>query len=159
VELRYTYRGRLISVRLIPTPEGARELVEHPGAVAILVRDPEARVLLVRQSRVGAGGYMWEIPAGTREPGEPPLATAQRELLEETGLEALRWTQLGTIFPTPGYSNERITLFLAEEVAGEAAGRSEIDEARFFTVQEIVSMAREDRGDAKTLAALALAGG
>lgn len=155
----YGYRGRLVSVRLIQTPEGARELVEHPGAVAVLVRDPLGRVLLVRQSRVGAGGDLWEIPAGTREPGEPPLATAQRELLEETGLQASRWTQLGTIFPTPGYSNERITLFLAQGITGEATGRSEVDEARFFAVPSILSMASEGHGDAKTLAALALAGG
>jgi ADP-ribose pyrophosphatase len=133
-------------------------VVLHPGAVAVLVRDRAGRVLLVRQHREGAGGPLWEIPAGVLERGERPLAAAQRELWEETGLTARHWRYLGTVYPTPGYSTERTYLFLAGDPSGEPGARSEVDEVRFLSVAEIQRLARAGVGDAKTLAALALAG-
>lgn len=128
----------------------------HPGAVAVLVRDEGGRVLLVRQRREGAGGPLWEVPAGTLERGERPLAAAKRELAEEAGLTAGSWRYLGLAYPTPGYSDERTYFFLARDVAGHAAPRSEVDEVGFFTVGEVRALARRGEGDAKTLAALAL---
>ncbi|SQD92102.1 NUDIX hydrolase (modular protein) [Candidatus Bipolaricaulis anaerobius] len=152
------FRGRAISVAVRATPAGRREVVLHPGAAAALVRDRAGRVLLVRQQREGAAGPLWEIPAGVLERGERPLAAAKRELLEETGLTARRWRYLGTVYPTPGYSTERTYLFLAGDPSGEPEARSEVDEVCFLTVAEVERLARSGAGDAKTLAALALAG-
>ncbi len=152
------HKGSLISVRVVETPGGSRDVVHHPGAVAIIVRDADGRFLLVRQFRVAAGQDMWEIPAGTVEPGEEPLSTAKRELLEETGLSAPRWSFVGTVFLTPGYSDERIHLFLAEGVSDQPRARSEVDEARFFTRPEILDLVQDGLGDGKTLAAMALTG-
>jgi ADP-ribose pyrophosphatase len=150
----YVYRGRLISVRVLRTPRGEREVVEHPGAVAILVRDERGQVLLVRQFRDAIGEDLWEIPAGKLKSGERPLAAAKRELQEETGLSAARWTYLGTIFPTPGYSAERIFLFLAQGITGEARASSEIAQVGFFPLADVVALSRQGKGDGKTLAAL-----
>ncbi len=152
----YVFRGKLLTLKLLHTPRGIREIVEHPGAAAVLVVDEAGRVLLVRQLREAVGRELWEIPAGKLEPGEYPELTAQRELQEETGLVAGRLTYLGVIYPTPGYSNERIYLFAAEELKGEARAASEVSEARFFSVEEALRLAFEGQGDGKTLAALAL---
>ncbi len=153
-EERVAYAGRLLRVFLRQTPRGSRELVEHPGAVAILVTDAAGRVLLVRQHREGAGGELWEIPAGTLESGEKPYACAQRELREETNLSGkLRF--LGVIYPTPGYSTERIFLFRLLGASAQAKADHEVEEARFFSVEEILELARRGKGDGKTLAALA----
>jgi len=152
----YAFRGQLISVRVVQTPRGTREIVEHPGAVAVLVQDPEGRVLLVRQGRPAAGRELWEIPAGKLEPGEPPEQAARRELREETGLIAETLVPLGVIYSTPGYSNEVIHLFLAQGVAGEPRAASEVSAVQFFSRKEIAELARAGEGDGKTLAALAL---
>ena len=82
----YAFCGRLISVRVLATPRGTREIVEHPGAVAIVVRDAEGRVLLVRQLREAVGKEVWEIPAGKLEPGEAPEEAARREPVSYTHL-------------------------------------------------------------------------
>jgi ADP-ribose pyrophosphatase len=150
------FRGRLLTVLLRSTPEGSREVVVHPGAVGMVVVDGYGRLLLVRQHREGAGKPLWEIPAGTLEPEERPLAVAKRELLEETGLSARQWRFLGLIYPTPGYSTERIFLFLAQGVEGTPVARAEVAEVRFFSPQEVRRLARTGQGDGKTLAVLAL---
>ena len=152
----YAFRGRLISVRVLATPRGTREIVEHPGAVAIVVRDAEGRVLLVRQLREAVGKVVWEIPAGKLEPGEAPEEAARRELCEETGLDAEELVPLGAIYPTPGYSSEVIYLFLAQGLAGVPQASSEVSEVRFFTPGEVAKLAQAGEGDGKTLAALAL---
>ncbi len=153
---RRLYKGRLISVERVDTPAGGREIVRHPGAVAVVVQDEEGKVLLVRQFRAPVGGEMWEIPAGTMEPGEKALTTAKRELLEETGISATSWSFLGTIFPTPGYSDERIHFYRAQGISGKVQGSSEVAEARFFARREILDLVQDGFGDGKTLAALAL---
>ena len=107
VDSREVFKGRIIRVRLdtVRLPNGkesTREVVEHPGGVGILAIDGEGRVLLVRQYRYALGQVLTEIPAGKREPGEPPFVTAQRELQEEVGAVAGKWTDLGTLIASPG---------------------------------------------------------
>ena len=115
-------RNWLITVRSdkVRLPDGQyaeRTVVTHPGAVAILALDDAQRVLMIRQYRHPVGRLLWEIPAGLRDTdGESPLQTAQRELLEETGYRASRWHTLLDYFSSPGYSTERIRIFLARGV-------------------------------------------
>jgi 8-oxo-dGTP pyrophosphatase MutT (NUDIX family) len=120
------YEGRVISLRrdTVAMPGGGdsvREVVSHPGAVAVVALDAEDRVVLVRQYRHPVGGYLWELPAGLRdEDGEPPLETAKRELAEEALLGAERWSLLTTTYSTPGFCDELVHVYLAEELS-EAA--------------------------------------
>jgi 8-oxo-dGTP pyrophosphatase MutT (NUDIX family) len=91
-----------------------RDVVEHPGAVAVVALDEAGQVLLIRQYRHPAGQLLWEIPAGIRDvDGEPPLATAERELLEEAGYRARHWHMLADFFSSPGITSERLQVFLA----------------------------------------------
>jgi ADP-ribose pyrophosphatase len=117
---RVAFRGRLLALRVdeVELESGrraTREVVEHPGAVAILASDGE-RLAMVRQWRQAARAELLEIPAGTREPGEAPLVTAQRELAEECGLEAARWVEGPAFYTAPGFSTELLTLFLATDL-------------------------------------------
>jgi ADP-ribose pyrophosphatase len=111
--------GEIVRVRrdMVRMPDGdtvAREVVEHPGAVAVLAIDKADRVLLIRQYRHPVGALLWEIPAGLRDiEGEPPLVTAERELLEEAGYRAADWHVLADFFSSPGISTERLRIFLA----------------------------------------------
>jgi 8-oxo-dGDP phosphatase len=104
-------------VRLPDDHYAERTVVTHPGAVAILALDDAQRVLMIRQYRHAVGRLLWEIPAGLQDTGgESPLQTAQRELLEETGYRASRWHTLLDYFSSPGYTTERIRIFLARGV-------------------------------------------
>lgn len=112
------YEGRIINLRrdLVRLPNGreaSREVVEHPGAVAIIALDDEKNVFLVRQYRYPINRETLEIPAGKLDVGEKPLECAQRELAEEVGLKGKEWRHLLTFFTTPGFSNEIMYLFLA----------------------------------------------
>ncbi|HWF82852.1 MAG TPA: NUDIX hydrolase [Streptosporangiaceae bacterium] len=112
-------KSSIVKVRRdsVVMPDGQkadRDVVEHPGAVAVLAVDDDDRVLLIRQYRHPVGRLLWEIPAGLRDvPGEPLVETAQRELLEEAGYIAAHWLVLADIFTSPGFSNERLRVFLA----------------------------------------------
>ena len=114
------YSGRVISLRrdTVAMPGGGdsvREVVHHPGAVGVVALDDEDRVVMLCQYRHPVRERMWELPAGLRDAdGEPPLATARRELAEEVGLAAERWSLLSTYHPSPGFCDERIHLYLAE---------------------------------------------
>jgi 8-oxo-dGDP phosphatase len=107
-----------------------RDVVEHPGAVAILALDDDERVLMIRQYRHPVGRLLWEIPAGLRDvAGEPLHVTAQRELLEEAGYRAVGWQVLADAFSSPGISTERVRIFLARGLAEvPAAERSYVPE-------------------------------
>jgi 8-oxo-dGDP phosphatase len=107
-----------------------RDVVEHPGAVAILALGDDERVLMIRQYRHPVGRLLWEIPAGLRDvAGEPLHVTAQRELLEEAGYRAARWQVLADAFSSPGISTERLRIFLARGLAEvPAAERSYVPE-------------------------------
>ena len=125
------YTGRIISldvddVRFPDGSVGSLEMIRHPGASAVVpVLDANASdpmVLLIRQYRYAADGYLYEVPAGRLDPGETPLACAHRELKEETGYTAQRVEPLFTMFTTPGFTDERIHLFIASGLeAGESA--------------------------------------
>ena len=115
------FSGRLLSLRVdeVELESGrraTREVVEHPGAVAILAWDGE-RLAAVRQWRQAAGADLLEIPAGTREPGESPLESAERELAEECGLRAGRWEEGPSFYTAPGFSTELLTLYLATNLS------------------------------------------
>jgi ADP-ribose pyrophosphatase len=151
------YEGRLLGLTVERWGENEREIVEHPGAVAIVAVDGEGYVALVRQLREATRKYLLELPAGTAEPGEEPLATAQRELKEECGLSGGTWRQLAAFWTTPGFCTERMHLFAAEGVEhGEAAPApdEELELVR-WPVSEIEARLHEIE-DAKTLAGLLL---
>ena len=103
------------------------EIIRHPGAAAIVPVTADGAVLLLKQYRHAVGGYIWEIPAGTLNAGEKPLACAKRELIEETGYAASRFEKLAEITPLPAYSDERIHLYLATGLA-PAAQNLDVDE-------------------------------
>ena len=130
--MRDVYHGRIVHLRLedVELPNGAKitlEVVRHSGAAAIVAVDDERQVVLIRQFRHAAGGFIWEIPAGRLEKDEPPLDCAQRELEEETGLRADAWKRLGEVITAPGFCDERIQIFLATGLR-ETAQRLEPDE-------------------------------
>ena len=132
---REVYRGRIIRVRedtvLLPNgKEGRREVVEHPGGVGILALDGDD-VLLVRQYRYAFSRVLTEIPAGKREPGEEPFVTAQRELREEIGATAGKWTELGALIASPGCYGEVLYLYMAQELT---FGDTHPDEDEFLDV-------------------------
>ena len=107
-------RLRRDTVRMPDGDEVGRDILEHPGAVAVLALDQAGRVLLIRQYRHPVGRLLWEIPAGLRDvAGEPPHVTAERELIEEAGYRAAQWHALVDFFPSPGISTERVRVFLA----------------------------------------------
>lgn len=121
VSSRRAFSGRLLSLRvdeveLESGKRATREVVEHPGAVAILAWDGE-RFAAVRQWRQAAAADLLEIPAGTREPGESALESAERELAEECGLRAGRWEEGPSFYTAPGFSTELLTLFLATNLS------------------------------------------
>ncbi len=105
---------RTDKVRMPDNHYAERSVVTHPGAVAVLALDDDQRVLMIRQYRHPVGRLLWEIPAGLRDAdGESPLQTAQRELLEETGYRASEWHTLVDYFTSPGFTTERLRIFLA----------------------------------------------
>ena len=115
-------RSRLVTVRTdqVLTPDGdvaERDVVLHPGAVAVLALDDADRILMIRQYRHPVGRLLWEIPAGLRDvPGEEPWVTASRELMEEAGYRARDWRLLVDYYSSPGYSTERLRIFLARDL-------------------------------------------
>ncbi len=134
-ERRYVGRVIHLDVDTVRFPDGSTgqlEMIRHPGASAVVPMlddpaGPDPRVLLIRQFRHAADGVIWEVPAGRLDPGETPEACARRELAEETGMRAGRLERLTTIYTTPGFTDERIHLFLAGGLE-EGDHRREADE-------------------------------
>jgi ADP-ribose pyrophosphatase len=156
-ESRIAYDGKLIDVTVERWGDHEREIVEHPGAVAVVAVDREGYVTLVRQQREPARKLLVELPAGTLEEGEEPAETARRELAEETGLHGGDWRSVTTFWTTPGFCRERMHLFFAEGVeAGDASPDEDEDmELVRWPVAEIERHLHEIE-DAKTLAGLLL---
>ena len=131
-----------------------RSVVRHVGSAVMMAVDGKKRILLVRQYRLPAGKELWELPAGRLDPGEKPLQAAKRELIEETGYRAKKWSKLASFWASPGYVEERMTIFLATGLtAGEATPMDdERIEARWFKKKEVAEMIREGRiEDGKTI--------
>lgn len=154
-----------ISVRCerYATPDGEieRTVVHHPGAVAILAQPAPGRVLLVRQWRYAIRRWTLEIPAGTREPGEPERETALRELQEETGLRAGRMSEILRFYPSLGLMDEELVIFRAEGLSpvAMAPDPGELVRPVDVAVAELAGLrAQGELCDAKTLIALALLG-
>lgn len=160
------YSGRIISVDLdqVRFPDGSvgvLEMIRHPGASAVVPvlgemgADPE--VLLIRQYRYAAEGYLYEVPAGRLDPGEAPADCAHRELQEETGYTASRVDHLFTMFTTPGFTDEKIHLFLATGLqAGQAHREADefVELAPMRLSQALGLIEKGEIQDAKTALAL-----
>ena len=161
------YTGRIVnldldSVRFPDGSVGQLEILRHPGASAVVPfldppRDADPRVVLIRQFRHAADGFIWEVPAGRLDAGESPEVCAGRELEEETGMRARRLKRLTTIHTTPGFTDERIHLFLAEGLEPgthhrEADEFMELHTLRWSRVGEMVRSGEIQ--DGKTLTAL-----
>jgi ADP-ribose pyrophosphatase len=157
VSSQTVYDGKLFDVTLERWGNQEREIVEHPGAVAIVAVDREGQLTLVRQRREAARKELVELPAGTLEEGESPLESAQRELEEETGLRGGTWREVVTFYTTPGFCRERMHLFFADDLQGGAASPAEDEDLELirWPVEEIASRLGEVE-DAKTLVGLLL---
>jgi ADP-ribose pyrophosphatase len=156
------FDGKLLNVRrdTVRLPDGhlaTREYVVHPGAVLIIPVLADGHLVLERQFRYPVNAVMLEFPAGKIDANEMPLATARRELREEAGYVANRWTKLGAIHPEIGYSTERIEFFLAEDLVHVGAHPDEGEFLEIVLMSEDELLAAFDRGevtDGKTVAAL-----
>lgn len=134
-----------------------REMVRHPGAVMIVPQLDDGRLVLIRNYRIAPDQRLWEFPAGKLEPGEAPLVTAQRELAEETGYQALQWDGLGTFYTSPGFADELMHVFLARgltagSTALEPGEDIEVMVLRRDEIDQLLSQGQVQ--DAKTLAGL-----
>ena len=153
------YEGRVIkvSVDTVDLPNGMRiplEIVRHPGGAAVVALDAQQRICLLRQYRHAAGGYIYELPAGKLEPGEPPEVTIERELAEEAGMTAANWRSLGSYFSSPGVFTEIIHLYLATGLTPVAARpeADEVFEVEWWPLEQAVERARNgELADAKTI--------
>ena len=156
-QTRCVFEGRQISVDIERWGANEREVVRHPGAVAIVAIDAEGRITFVRQLREPARRQLLELPAGTCEPGEEPLATARRELEEEAGLTGGEWSLAATFYSTPGFCDELVRVYFADGV--EATGRAPQDDEEIelvtIPVAEVEALIPQIE-DAKTLAGLLL---
>lgn len=157
----HPWTGKRIGVRVdeVERSDGhrtTREIVEHPGAVAVLAWDGE-RLAMVRQWRHATGRVLLEIPAGTLEPDEAPMETARRELAEEVGLAAASWVEGPRFYTAPGFSDELMHLYLATELSAAGpevqADADEVLQATWMTAGDALAAIDDGRiQDAKTIA-------
>ncbi|MDD5136349.1 MAG: NUDIX hydrolase [Candidatus Omnitrophica bacterium] len=163
---RAVFNGRLIKlvVKKMRLPNGylaTLETIRHPGAALIVPFLSKDRLILLRQYRPVIDSYIYELPAGTLDKRESPLACARREIVEETGFAAGKFSYLGKIFPVPGYSTECIRIYKAERLrkVEHIAEKDEVIKSHIFTRTKVRDLFKAGRiVDAKTISALAMCG-
>ena len=131
-----------------------RTVVRHDGSAVVMPVDAKNRILLVRQYRLPANRYLWELPAGRLDPGETPLQAARRELAEETGYKARQWTKIASFWVSPGYVEERMTIYRASDLKEGVATPMDDEriEMQWFTRKQIADLiAKGGIQDAKTM--------
>jgi 8-oxo-dGTP pyrophosphatase MutT (NUDIX family) len=160
IQTKYSGRVVTVNVETVRLPNGREadlDIVHHPGGAAIVAVDAARNVCLLRQFRHAAGGWIRELPAGKLEPGEAPLAAAQRELVEEAGVAAGEWVDLQPVHSSPGVFTEVIHLFLATDLAPRLLAHepNEVIEVHWIPLADAVALAL-DGGihDAKTVIGL-----
>lgn len=162
---RDIYRGRVVHLRVeaVTLPNGTTtdlEVIRHPGAAAVVPLDWNGEVLLIKQYRHAAAGFIYEVPAGKLDSGEPPEDCAARELIEEAGVEAASLDHLGSILTTPGFTDEVIHLYLARGLspASQKLDADEVLSVERVTLARALAMCRSgELRDAKSICALFLA--
>ena len=154
---RYACRLFTVTEDHAKDPDGfeiRRSIVHHAGSAVMMAVDSARRILLVRQYRLPAKAYLWELPAGKVDSGEKPLQTAKRELIEETGYRAARWKKLVSFYPSPGFVSEKMTLFLATGLTPGPPQPMDDEriETRWFPAQQVERMIRANKiQDGKTI--------
>ncbi len=164
---REMFRGRVFRVvnKDVVLPNGRTatfNIVEHPGAVAVVPVFENGDVILLRQFRLATGGWLYEIPAGTLEPGEPPVTTARRELIEETGYKCRSIRKIAEFYTVPGFCTERMRLFVARGLSPATAERDDDEVIHPLRVpyRKALDMVRRGRiRDAKSIIGLLMADG
>ncbi len=165
-ESKRVYEGRVVDLRVDEVDQlrgGGRrnvEVIEHVGGVCVIARPTPNEIVLVKQHRHAVDRDLWEVPAGMIERGEPPIETARRELIEETGYRAESLRFLWSIYTTPGFCTERIHFFVAEGLTpGPAAPEDDEEfELRTWSLDDAWALVeRDELRDAKTQVALAWA--
>jgi len=162
---RVVYRAPVFYVtsNTVKEPTGVttrRDIIHHPGSVVVLAVDEtgaEPQVLLERQFRYAAGKFLWELPAGSRDPGETTLEGAKRELLEETGYTARNWKRILHFYSSPGFLAETMSIYLARDLSRGTASpeEDEVIETRMFPLSELEKKVFQGKiEDAKTIAAV-----
>lgn len=164
--MKNVFKGRLLKVfvKKVRLPNGylaTFEIIKHPGAALVVPFLSKDKLIMLRQLRPVIGSYIYELPAGTIDKGESPLECARREIVEETGYSAGSMKRLGSIYPVPGYSTEKIIIYKAEglRVRHRHAEKDEIIELKVLTKSAIGRLFKTGKiTDAKTIAALAFCG-
>ncbi len=162
---REIFRGRIVDLEIhtVELPNGHRvdlEIVNHPGASAIVPFIDNENVVLINQYRYAAGGLIWEIPAGKLSKGENPLDCAKRELREEVGYNAQRWIKIHEIFTSPGFCNERIHIFMATDLkpCKQHLDKDEVLSVEVIPLKKAISMIlKGEIKDAKSIVGLTTA--
>jgi len=162
MKLQPLYCGHVINLNLetvkLPNDQQVSlEIIRHPGGAAIAAVNNQHQICLLRQYRHAAEDFIWEVPAGKLDPGEAPFTTARRELEEESGVLAHNWTNLGTIYSTPGFCNEILHLYLAQglTLTSYAAQPDECIEVHWLPFTKALDWAYKGQiKDAKTLVIL-----
>ena len=165
-DIKKVFNGKLLKVYVgkqrLPHGYVARfEIIKHPGAALIIPFLSKDKIIMLRQLRPVIGSYIYELPAGTLDKNESPLSCAKREIIEETGYSAKKLKLLGSIYPVPGYSTEKIFIYRAESLKKtvRAVEQDEVIESRIFTKSEIKRLFKSGKiVDAKTIASLAICG-
>lgn len=153
------YQGKIINLRVdtVELPDqkySKREIVEHPGAVAVIAITDDNKIVMVKQYRKSVEEYLLEVPAGKLEISEEPIECAKRELLEETGFKSNNIEYLFKFFTSPGFSNETISLFVAKDLVLDVARPDEDEyiEIEKYEIDELLEKVyKEEIKDAKTI--------